>query len=277
MTNRQFYKYKDASLSGMPAADVTPLVSVVVPLFNAEKYIADTISSVLAQTYKNWELILIDDCSEDNSYEIAERFSNCDSRIHLIKKEFNSGAAESRNQGIQMARGRFIAFLDADDLWNKNKLQRQVEFMLEESCAMTFTSYETIESDGTHRNFVHVPVKIKYEEFLKNTITCSHTIMFDIERVPKEELLCPRFDSQFDFPEDLVVWLNVLKQIQYALGIDEILAKNRKHASSRSANKIKAIERTWNAYRKIEQLPFLFASYCLFWQLFNAVKKRVRN
>lgn len=86
MTNRQFYKYKDASLPGMSAADVTPLVSVVVPLFNAEKYIADTISSVLAQTYKNWELIIIDDCSEDNSYEIAERFSNCDSRIHLIKK-----------------------------------------------------------------------------------------------------------------------------------------------------------------------------------------------
>ncbi len=253
------------------------LVSIIVPIYNAEKYLSETIQSVVNQTYKNWELILVDDCSEDNSYEIAQQFSKVDTRIILVKKKFNSGAAESRNLGIKFARGRFIAFLDADDLWDANKLQNQVHFMIETPSAMTFTSYETIESDGSHRNFIHVPERINYNAFLKNTVTCSHTIMFDTKCISKEDLICPSFDVQFDYPEDLVVWLNVLKKIEYAHGIDKILAKNRKHASSRSANKFKAVKRTWNAYRKVEHLPLLFSFDCLFWQLFNAVKKRIRN
>lgn len=259
------------------AAAGSPLVSVIMPLHNAEPYIAETLASVLTQTYGNWELIVVDDCSTDASCSIVETALERDERIRLLRNPGNMGVAKTRNRGVLEARGRYVAFLDADDAWMPEKLGRQIAFMAESGCAMCFTSYETIESDGSHRNYVRVPREIGYGGFLKNTVTCSHTIMFDLSKTERSLLVCPDFDGCFDFPEDMVVWLQVLKSGVIAQGLDEVLAKNRKHDASRSADKRRAVLRTWNAYRQVEYLALPYAAYCLFWQLFHAVLKRIRR
>lgn len=259
----------------VPLEDHPPLVSVIMPLFNAEAYVSETLASVESQTYSNWELIVIDDGSADASYSIVSKASESDSRIKPFRNSSNLGVAKTRNRGVIEARGRFLAFLDADDVWMPEKLVRQIDYMVAKRCSMCFTSYETIESDGSHRNYVHVPKRIDYRGVLKNTVTCSHTIMFDLSSVQKGDLLCPDYEEGFDYPEDMVVWLRVLKTGIIAHGLDEVLAKNRKHGESRSADKRRAVARTWNAYRRIEHLSVPYALYCHFWQLFHAVLKRI--
>lgn len=252
-----------------------PTVSIVMPLYNAEAYVAEAIESVLRQSFVDWELIVVDDCSTDGSRVLAEGFARRDSRVSVYVNERNSGAAATRTAGLRHVSGRYLAFLDADDAWLPEKLTTQLTFMEENSCAMCFTSYETIESDGTFRNIVHVPACLDYKAFLKNTVTCSHTVMFDLAVVPISLLEAPDYD--FDFSEDLAVWLQVVKTGIEARGIDVGLAKNRKHAVSRSANKLKAVRRTWTTYRKVENLNVGYSAYCLAFQLFHALCKRMRN
>ncbi|RHS41286.1 glycosyltransferase family 2 protein [Collinsella sp. AF08-23] len=251
------------------------LVSIVMPLYNAEPFLAETINSIIAQTYKNWELIIVDDCSTDSSLTTARRHAKRDSRIRVYSNAHNMGAAKSRNAGLKCVKGDYLAFMDADDVWVPEKLEHQLAYMKSFGLGMCFTSYETIESDGSHRNYVHVPKSITYDGFLKNTITCSHTIAFDLSMVSIKMLVCPDYGNDFDFPEDMVVWLQVLKNGIAAGGLDEVLAKNRKHRGSRSSNKLHAVARTWNAYRKIERINPFYATYCLFWQLTHAVLKRI--
>jgi teichuronic acid biosynthesis glycosyltransferase TuaG len=257
------------------AIDGTPLISIIMPMYNAEKYVSETISSIICQTYENWELIIVDDCSTDNSFFVAESFGKNDYRIHLYRNNKNLGAAETRNKGICYVKGDFLAFMDADDVWLSTKLEKQIKFMLTTNTPMCFTSYETIREDGAHRNNVHVPSRIDYRSFLGNTITCSHTIMFNINMIQADKLKCPCFDKSFDYPEDMVVWLQVLKTGVIAYGLDEILAKYRKHGNSRSSDMFKAIKRTWNAYRKIERLSIPYSVCCLGRQLFHAALKRI--
>ena len=251
---------------------IEPLVSVVMPLYNAEKFVGEAIDSVLAQSHENWELIVVDDCSTDASGRIVQSYS--DSRIRMVRHDLNKGAAAARNTALDQASGDYIAFFDSDDVWLENKLERQLAFMVDERAAMCFTAYETIEQDGTHRNYVRVPAQIDYKGFLKNTITCSHTIAFDMTQVRKDWLKAP-LDRDYDFPEDLAIWLGVLKRGLYAYGLDEVLAKNRKRSGSRSADKLKAVRRTWNQYRRGEGMGVPYSAYCLFWQLYHAVLKRL--
>lgn len=253
----------------------SPLVSIIMPLYNAEPYLVETFDSVLSQSYKNWELIVVEDCSSDASLRLAKEYENKDRRISVHPNEHNVGAAKSRNTGIEHVSGDFVAFMDADDAWLPDKLDHQLAYMRDCGLGMCFTSYETIESDGQHRNYVHVPKSIDYDGFLKNTVICSHTIAFDLSKIPLSLLVCPDFGDSFDFPEDMVVWLQVLKSGVPAGGLDEVLAKNRKHGGSRSANKFRAVSRTWNAYRKVEKINPVYSAYCLFWQLTHAVLKRI--
>lgn len=253
---------------------MTDKVSVVVPVYNCEKFIRETISSVIRQSYANWELIAVDDGSTDGSLEVLRELS-CDSRIRVISQE-NRGAAVARNAGVRACNGRYIAFLDADDVWSDCcKLEKQLNFMRAHNIGMCFTSYETVSEDGALINVVHVPGKLGYKDFLKNTITCSHTIMFDSRIISKDLLLAPASFPDKDFPEDLSVWLQVLKRGYFAYGFDAVLAQYRKRQASRSSNKLRAIKRTWNQYRYREGLSVLYACYCLFWQLFHALLKRV--
>lgn len=182
----------------------SPLVSIIMPLYNAEPYLVETFDSVLSQSYKNWELIVVEDCSSDASLRLAKEYENKDRRISVHPNEHNVGAAKSRNTGIEHVSGDFVAFMDADDAWLPDKLDHQLAYMRDCGLGMCFTSYETIESDGQHRNYVHVPKSIDYDGFLKNTVTCSHTIAFDLSKIPLSLLVCPDFGDSFDFPEDMV-------------------------------------------------------------------------
>lgn len=252
-----------------------PIVSIIMPVYNASKFLSESIESIINQDFEDWELIIIDDCSTDCSAEIAEQFSLHDARIRLYRNQVNLGAAATRSAGVPLIRGLYVSFLDADDLWMPNKLTEQLSYMSKERVAMCFTSYETIESDGTIRNIVHVPPYLDYEGFLKNTVTCSHTVMFNLSMVPKESLIAPTVE--IDFSEDLAVWLQVLKSGIAAHGLDLILAKYRKHPSSRSANKLRSVRRTWTTYRQIENLGFAKSAKCLVFQLSNALRKRIRS
>ena len=249
-----------------------PLVSIVMPLYNAEQFVGEAVDSVLVQSHTNWELIIVDDCSTDASADIVRSYS--DPRIRVLQHDCNRGAASARSTALSRAAGDYIAFFDSDDVWLVNKLERQLEFMADAGAAMCFTSYETIEEDGAHRNYVRVPAQIDYKGFLKNTITCSHTIAFDMAQISKDWLMAPT-GKCYDFPEDLAVWLGVLKRGFCAYGLDEVLAKNRKRSGSRSADKLKAVRRTWNQYRQGEGMGVPYSAYCLFWQLYHAVLKRL--
>lgn len=253
----------------------SPVVSVIMPLFNCEQYVGEAIESVISQTFEDWKMIVVDDCSADKSREIVERYLN-DRRIELIQHASNRGSAEARRTAIAATPdSEYLAYMDADDVWMPNKLESQLHFMKETGSVMCFTSYETIEADGDHRNYVHVPKDITYHQFLKNTITCSHTMILDLKTISKDELISGRSRVDYEYPEDMDTWCSILKQGIVAQGLDVILAKNRKHSKSRSANKFRAVRRTWNQYRKNEKLSILYSLYCLFWQLFHAIQKRV--
>lgn len=253
----------------------SPHVTIVMPLYNCELYVAEAIDSVIAQTYTNWDLIIVDDCSTDRSAEIVKEYECKFENIRLVSCAANGGAANARNVGLDYVTGQFLAFFDADDVWLPTKLEQQIAFMRSLPSYMCFTSYETIESNGEHRNYVHVPVCLGYKEFLKNTVTCSHTIMFNLDKVRIDWLRVTTGGRDYDFPEDMDAWCSVLKHDVVSNGLDEVLAKNRKHGKSRSSNKLHAVQRTWNQYRKNEDMSVVSSLYYLSWQLFHAVLKRI--
>ena len=248
------------------------LVSIIVPVYNSEKFINDTIRTVQEQTYGNCELILVNDCSTDNSVSIIEKYVKEDNRIKLINLECNSGAAIARNTGIEQATGRYIAFLDADDLWHKEKLEKQIKFMKENEYEFTFTEYEFADEHGKGNGIiVKVPEKINYKQALKNTTIWTSTVLFDEEKLGKELIKMPNVRRG----QDTATWWKVLKQIDNAYGIDEVLSYYRRTNDSLSANKLKALKRTWNLYRNVEHLNIFYSFYNFGWYVLNAVKRRV--
>ena len=246
------------------------LVSIVTPVYNSEKFISETIDSIQNQTYKHWELILVDDCSSDNSYDIISKYIKYDKRIRYIKLEKNSGAAVSRNTGIKNAKGRFIAFLDSDDIWLPEKLEKQVKYMLDKKIGFTFTSYRYMKEDGTKTNKVaKAPYKIDYNGLLKNTIIGCSTVVLDRQIVG--DFLMPLVRKG----QDTATWLMILRNQKYAYGIEEILVDYRLVGNSLSSNKIKALKRTWNIYRSVEKINVFKSTYVFCFYVFNAIKKRL--
>ncbi len=251
--------------------DASPLVSVIIPCFNSEVNIAQTIASVSAQTMSDLEIIVVDDCSTDGSTRVVQSLLASESRLRFFQQEFNQGVARARNKALSAARGRYIAYLDSDDLWNPEKLEHQIAFMSENGYGACFTSYETIKEDGTHINYVHVPSSITYKQFLKNTITCSHSLLFDTSVIDRSLLVMPDIRRGQDF----ATWCQVMKAGHILHGLDEPLAVYRKCAGSLSSDPVKSVRRTWNIYRNVEHLPLLYAAYCQSWQLFHAIIKRI--
>ena len=247
------------------------LVSIIVPVYNCEEYIAETLESIRNQTFTNWKAILIDDKSSDHSKSICKQYAEMDQRFIVKTLSQNSGAAIARNAGLKIAKGRYIAFLDADDLWYPDKLEKQLVYMKANNASMCYTGYETISKDGSVRNKVCVPKTISYKQFLKNTLTCSHTIMFDLSVINKELLVMPNLRRG----QDAATWLQVLKTGIVGYGLDQPLAKYRKHNNSVSSNKFKAIRRTWYLFRKVEKLTLPYACYCFCGYAINAIIKRI--
>ena len=247
------------------------LVSIIIPVYNSERFLKDTIKTIKDQTYTNWEAIFVDDCSKDNSLERLEKLSKEDKRVKVLKNEINKGAAITRNKGIDNAKGRFICFLDADDLWDKNKIQKQVEFMKEKNCAFSFTGYEFANAEGIpNGKKVYIPEKMNYKQALKNTTISTITVMFDITKLNKKEIYMPNVQS-----EDTATWWKILKKTEYALGLNEILSYYRRGINSHSSNKFKAIKQTWNLYRKVEKLNVFQSIYYFFCYAINAIKRRI--
>lgn len=243
----------------------SPLVSIIVPVHNSERFITETIKSVLAQTYKNWELILVNDCSTDNSMEVIKKFLS--DKVRVINLEKNGGAAKARNRGIIEAKGEFICFLDADDLWREDKLEKQVKFMIEKDSTFSFTGYEFADKDGMpNRKIVRVPEKISYKQALKNTTIWTSTVMFDMKKLTKDDILMPNIAS-----EDTATWWNVLKVASFADGLDENLSLYRRSGRTLSSNKLVAVKRIWMLYRKHEKLNLASSMANFVGYAFNAV------
>ncbi|MFA5528540.1 MAG: glycosyltransferase family 2 protein [Peptostreptococcales bacterium] len=233
----------------------TPLVSVITPSYNSSLFIEKTINSVLAQSYEKWEMIIVDDCSSDNSIDVIEKYVTNDSRIKLILLDKNSGAAVARNTAIQYAKGRFIAFLDSDDSWHKDKLTHQVQFMLLNNYVLTYTAYHKINENGEFIGNINIPEKINYRQLLKTNVIGCLTAMYDSHKLGKIEF--PLIRKRQDF----ALWLKILKEIPFAYGLDKDLASYTIRKGSISSNKFKAAKYNWYLYRKIEKLPFFSSLY----------------
>jgi teichuronic acid biosynthesis glycosyltransferase TuaG len=224
------------------------MVSIIVPVYNAANYIEDTIRMVSEQTYKDWELILVDDASRDGSAQLIEEIiASQGKRIRLIRKEHNQGAAAARNTGIDASSGRYIAFLDADDVWHKDKLEKQVAFMERTGAAFSFHSYEFGDEKARPTGkVVHAPGTLKYKQALSRTVIFTTTVMFDTEKIDMEIIHMPQVPS-----EDTATWWRILKSGFVAYGLDENLAIYRRPPKSLSSNKFQAIGRIWFLYRNI--------------------------
>ena len=251
------------------------LVSIIVPVYNAGKWIEDTILSVKSQTYKDWELILVDDGSSDDSVEVMKRFEADNIRIILYSDSEtasgkNHGAAYARNRGVKEASGRYICFIDADDLWSPDKLEKQLKHISENDAAFSFTGYEFADGSGLGvQKIVRVPSTISYRQALKNTTIFTSTVMFDMEKLTKEDIKMPDVPS-----EDTATWWKVLKKTGKAYGLDEQLTLYRRGAKTLSSNKMTAVSRIWNLYRNVEGLNVIYSAYCfVFW----AVRAMIRR
>lgn len=237
------------------------MISVITPVYNAVGYIDDTIASVLAQDYEDWELILVEDGSVDGTREkLLSMTEACDAddRIKLILLDDNLGkAAGARNRGIDEATGRYIAFLDADDIWKPDKLSTQLDFMEKSGAAFSFTAYEFGDAfaSGTGR-VVSVPDSLTYKRALSRTVIFTSTVMFDTERIDKELIHMPYIAS-----EDTATWWNILRTGIEARGIDKVLTIYRRPASSLSSNKLTAVKRIWALYRQQEHLGILKSAW----------------
>ncbi|PEZ86250.1 glycosyl transferase [Bacillus cereus] len=245
-----------------------PRVSIITPSYNANSFIKKTIQSVQSQTYKNWEMIIIDDVSKDNTCKLIKEESKKDNRIRLIELKENSGAAIARNTGINDARGKYVAFLDSDDLWLPEKLEKQLDFMQNNDIAFSFTGYQIMNQDGTLTDkIVHVPGKINYNGLLKNTIIGCLTVMVDIEKLGRIQM--PNIRTR----QDTATWLKILREGHYAYGLDEVLSQYRKVEKSISSNKFKMAKMNWKLYREIEGLSILKSAWCFGNYALNGVVK----
>ena len=234
------------------------LVSIITPSYNSSKFISQTIESILSQTYTNWELLITDDCSVDNTREIVESYQRKDTRIKFFQLKENSGPGIARNHSIEMAKGRFIAVCDSDDQWYPEKLEKQLAFMQEKNCALSYTSYMVCDESNVITSIVVSLSNITYAALKRdNGIGCS-TAIFDVDKVGK--MYFPDIRKR----QDWGLWLNILKKVKVAYGMKEPLALYRIQETSLSSNKLSLIRYNIAVYRQVLKYPLLLA-YMTFW------------
>lgn len=227
------------------------LVSIITPVYNAELFVSQCMDSVLSQTYGQWEHILVDDCSSDNSEATIKAYAQKDSRIKYFRLSKNSGAGVARNAAISASRGNYIAFLDSDDLWYPEKLEMQLTFMQQNKCHFSFTSYDNIDENGNSLSkIVKARPVLTYKKALyKNPIGCL-TAMYNVKYFGKQYM--PDIRKR----QDYALWLKLLKKSN-AMGLNHVLASYRKTSDSISSNKLDLITYEWRIYKEVEGLSFL--------------------
>ena len=248
---------------------MSELVSIITACYNSEKFIEECITSVLNQSYQNWEMLIVDDNSSDNSSILIKSYSKQDDRIKPLFLNYNLGPAMARNKAISIAKGKYIAFLDSDDIWLPEKLELQINFMKKNNYSFVFSSYSVISDDEKSKYTISVPETISYKRYLKNTIIGCLTVMLDKEKFTNIKM--PNLRSS----HDMATWLNLLKECGCAYGIQQKLAIYRDHTSSNTSNKFKAAYDVWNVYREHEKLNLLYSIYNFVIYAINAFRKRL--
>jgi teichuronic acid biosynthesis glycosyltransferase TuaG len=244
------------------------VVSVIIPVYNAEKFIGKTLDSVLNQTYQKIEIIIVDDCSIDHSQRIINNYCKIYQNIKYLRLSKNAGVAVARNKGIDMAIGRYIAFLDSDDIWSEYKIEKQVKLMERKNAALSFTAIEIInEDDVVIKGKRNIAEEIDYKYLLKNTLIATSSAVID-----------RRLSGDFQISvsnkgEDYATWLYLMRHGSKAHGINEALVKYRKHSKSLSSNKLRSMKIVWNVQVKKEKIHVLPATYNTLCFAFNAFKK----
>ena len=235
----------------------SPKVSIITPVYNSSKFLKECIDSVLNQDFTDWEWLIVDDCSTDDSIEIIKKYSRIDSRINLISSGKNIGSGPSRNLAIKKSKGRYLAFLDSDDLWNKNKLSTQVQFMEKNNYAFSYTSYNYIDDKS---NFINKPYhvskhKIDYNFLLRKTDIGCLTVIYDVEKIGK--MYMPDLRRK----QDYALWLDILKKGFNAYPLDIVLASYRVRKGSVTSNKMRLINLHYSFLRKAQNLNLIIAIY----------------
>lgn len=235
-----------------------PLVSIIIPTFNSEKFVAETIQSVQNQTYPNWEIILVDDCSSDRTVSLILEMAECDNRIHFFQLNKNSGTGVARNLGISNANGRYISFLDADDLWKPEKLQKQIDFLTGNKVPFTFSFYDCIDEEGKSLNKrVESPLNLSYRQLFFCNYVGNLTGIYDVDYFGKITI------SSIRKRQDWMLWLTILKKIKEAKPVPESLAFYRIRENSISTSKFDLIKYNFAVYRKFHGLNFIVAVACM--------------
>lgn len=243
------------------------LVSIIVPAYNCADFIAETIESVIKQSYKNWELIIVDDCSSDNTAKVIEEYLLKDDRIHYFKNEKNLGAAMTRNNAVKQAKGRYMAFLDSDDLWREDKLKKQIGFMIKNNYSFTCTAYDKIDENGVSLNrIIEARTKSDYQALLKKNPGNS-TVIYDSSVLGKHYI--PDIKKRNDY----VMWLQIIKKARYVYGLQEVLGSHRVYSGSLSSNKKSLLKYHWFVYRKIEKLSLFYSTYLMIYWVLRTVLK----
>lgn len=236
------------------------LVSIITPTYNCAKFIARTLDSVQAQTYQNWEMIIVDDCSEDNTREIVEEYIKNDSRIQYHLLEVNSGAAVARTTAMKLAKGAYMAFLDSDDIWTPDKLERQISWMENNGYAFSCTAYEHIDEDDNLLNrTIRTIKKTDYNRLLLDCPVGNSSVVYNVEKMGKFEV--PNIRKR----NDDALWLQMLKKEKYIWGMPDVLMKYRIRPNSISSNKFKVIKYHWILYREIEHLSVIRSVFHICW------------
>ncbi len=245
-----------------------PKVSIVMPAFNAARYIEQAVGSVIEQTYQNWELLIVDDASNDQTLEIARKLAAGDARIRVFTNDHNLGVAESRNLALREASGCYIAFLDSDDLWLPEKLAKQVEFMLRHDVAVCYANYRRIDEHGNSLGAVVPPNRIDYELLLKSNFIGNLTGIYNAGALGKQ------YFSKFGH-EDYVAWLDLVRKTNLACSVGEELALYRVYGGSISGNKLKAARWQWKIYRNHLSLGIVRSFRLMLSYFYYALRKRV--
>jgi glycosyltransferase involved in cell wall biosynthesis len=269
------------------------LVSIVMPAHNSEKYVGAAIESVLNQTQRDWELIVVDDASNDGTSNLVSEFSARDSRIQVYRFERSVGPARARNLAIQHATGRYIAFLDSDDVWLPNKLEHQLRKMQESGAVLSFTAYKKVDADGqVGKTTIGVPSTVTYSDLLRTNVIGCLTAVYDTQALGK--MYMPEDARREDYRlwlqilklrthhEDYALWLAILRRMfrdrgsvarKTVIGINEVLAYYRIHSRSVSRNKLRAAAMQWAVYRQVEKLSLLKSIYYFAHYAYHGYKK----
>lgn len=243
------------------------LVSIIMPAYNAEKFIGSSIESVLSQSYHNFELIIVDDGSKDSTHNLIEIYSKQDSRIKFYKNKKNLGVSDTRNAGIRVAKGKYIAFLDSDDLWSKDKLDIQIQFMKDNNYDFTFGNYEIIDEESNKKNkIVFAPREVTFKKLLKGSRIGCLTVVFNHEKI--------KWPGMKNIGhEDYLAWLSILNETEKGYGINQTIGYYREMTTSLSGNKIKAAKWQFNIYNSELGLGYIRSIWYFLNYAINALTK----